>query len=103
MINGNLGLKRILKDILYEMVPRELLDRPKRGFVPPTKDWFRNEIKTDLVDTVSYEKIVRLIPELDVAKFIQLRDSFLAGNSINSRMLFTVYTYIKWFEKYGNQ
>lgn len=103
MINGDLGLKRILKDILYEMVPRELLDRPKRGFVPPTKDWFRNEIKTDLVDTVSYEKIVRLIPELDVAKFIQLRDSFLAGNSINSRMLFTVYTYIKWFEKYGNQ
>ena len=103
MINKELGLKRILKDILYEMVPRDLLDRPKRGFVPPTKDWFRGEIKEDLLDTVSYEKIGKLIPELDAAKFIQLRDSFLAGNSINSRMLFTVYTYIKWFEKYGNQ
>ena len=103
MNNKELGLKRILKDILYEMVPRDLLDRPKRGFVPPTKDWFRGEIKEDLLDTVSYEKIGKLIPELDAAKFIQLRDSFLAGNSINSRMLFTVYTYIKWFEKYGNQ
>ena len=103
MINKELGLKRILKDILYEMVPRDLLDRPKRGFVPPTKDWFRGEIKEDLLDTVSYEKIGKLIPELDAAKFIQLRDSFLAGNSINSRILFTVYTYIKWFEKYGNQ
>lgn len=103
MNNKELGLKRILKDILYEMVPRDLLDRPKRGFVPPTKDWFRGEIKEDLLDTVSYEKIGKLIPELDAAKFIQLRDSFLAGNSINSRILFTVYTYIKWFEKYGNQ
>lgn len=103
MINKELGLKRILKDILYEMVPRDLLDRPKRGFVPPTKDWFRGEIKEDLLDTVSYEKIGKLIPELDAAKFIQLRDSFLAGNCINSRILFTVYTYIKWFEKYGNQ
>ena len=103
MNNKELGLKRILKDILYEMVPRDLLDRPKRGFVPPTKDWFRGEIKEGLLDTVSYEKIGKLIPELDAAKFIQLRDSFLAGNSINSRILFTVYTYIKWFEKYGNQ
>lgn len=103
MINGELGLKRILKDILYEMVPRELLDRPKRGFVPPTKDWFRGELKEDLQDTVSYEKIEILFPELDAAKFIQLRDSFLVGNSINSRMLFTAYTYIKWFEKYGNK
>lgn len=103
MINTELGLKRILKDILYEMVPRELLDRPKRGFVPPTKDWFRGELKEDLQDTVSYEKIEILFPELDAAKFIQLRDSFLVGNSINSRMLFTAYTYIKWFEKYGNK
>lgn len=103
MNNKELGLKRILKDILYEMVPRDLLDRPKRGFVPPTKDWFRGEIKEGLLDTVSYEKIGKLIPELDAAKLIQLRDSFLAGNSINSRILFTVYTYIKWFEKYGNQ
>ena len=103
MNNKELGLKRILKDILYEMVPRDLLDRPKRGFVPPTKDWFRGEIKEGLLDTVSYEKIGKLIPELNAAKFIQLRDSFLAGNSINSRILFTVYTYIKWFEKYGNQ
>lgn len=103
MNNKELGLKRILKDILYEMVPRDLLDRPKRGFVPPTKDWFRGEIKEGLLDTVSYEKIGKLIPELDAAKFIQLRDSFLAGNSINSRILFTVYTYIKWFKRYGNQ
>lgn len=100
MIDGNLGLKRILKDILYEMVPRQLLDRPKRGFVPPTKDWFRGEVKEDLLSTVSYENVRDLLPELDAEKFIQMRDQFVKGEELNSRMFFTGYTYIKWYEKY---
>lgn len=100
MIDGNLGLKRILKDILYEMVPRQLLDRPKRGFVPPTKDWFRGEVKEDLLATVSHDNVEKMLSELDADKFIQLRDRFLSGEEINSRMFFTAYTYIKWFNKY---
>jgi len=100
MIDGNLGLKRILKDILYEMVPRQLLDRPKRGFVPPTKDWFRGEVKDDLLLTVSHSNVEKLLPELDAHQFIQMRDRFVSGEEINSRIFFTAYTYIKWFEKY---
>lgn len=100
MINGELGLKRILKDILYEMVPRELLDRPKRGFVPPTKDWFRGEMKQDLFDTVSQDNLTNLLPELNADKFIALRDAFVNGREFSSRMFFTAYTYIKWFNKY---
>lgn len=100
MINGDLGLKRILKDILYEMVPRDLLDRPKRGFVPPTKDWFRGELKEELLDIVSHDNIKQLIPELDADKFIPLRNDFVKGNEINSRMLFTIYTYIMWYKTY---
>ena len=100
MINGDLGLKRILKDILYEMVPRELLDRPKRGFVPPTKDWFRGEMKQDLFDTVSHDNLTNLLPELDADKFIALRDAFVNGKEFSSRMFFTAYTYIKWFNKF---
>lgn len=100
MINGELGLKRILKDILYEMVPRELLDRPKRGFVPPTKDWFRGEMKQDLFDTVSQDNLTNLLPELDADKFIALRDAFVNGREFSSRMFFTACTYIKWFNKY---
>ena len=100
MINGDLGLKRILKDILYEMVPRDLLDRPKRGFVPPTKDWFRGELKEELLDIVSHDNIKQLIPELDADKFIPLRNDFVKGKEINSRMLFTIYTYIMWYKTY---
>lgn len=82
------------------MVPRELLDRPKRGFVPPTKDWFRGELKEELLDIVSHDNIKQLIPELDVDKFITMRNDFATGKDINSRMFFTLYTYVVWYKTY---
>jgi len=46
------GPKSILKDVLYKHVPRELIERPKRGFSVPLKHWFRNELKDALIDKV---------------------------------------------------
>jgi len=36
--------KRILRDLLYELVPQNLVDRPKMGFGIPQADWLRNEL-----------------------------------------------------------
>lgn len=93
---GKWGLKTILKDILYEMVPKELLDRPKRGFVPPTADWFRGEIREEVIEILSVKTIAEYIPEINISRFLRLRDSFLDGKSNNSRMFFATYTYILW-------
>ncbi len=49
------GPKSILKEILYNQIPKELIERPKRGFSVPLKDWFRKELK-DIV----YDKIQNL-------------------------------------------
>ena len=35
--------KRILKDILYRYVPKEMMDRPKKGFSVPLSSWLRGE------------------------------------------------------------
>ena len=37
--------KRILKDILYDYVPKSIVDRPKQGFSIPLTYWLRNELK----------------------------------------------------------
>lgn len=49
------GSKSILKDVLYQYVPKELIDRPKMGFAVPLKHWFRDELKD-----VLYAKIETL-------------------------------------------
>jgi len=39
------GSKSILKDVLYQYVPKELIERPKMGFAVPLKHWFREGLK----------------------------------------------------------
>jgi asparagine synthase (glutamine-hydrolysing) len=34
--------KLVLKDVLYRYVPKEMMDRPKKGFAIPITDWLRN-------------------------------------------------------------
>lgn len=46
----NGGGKYILKDILYDYIPRELLDRPKKGFSVPLERWLRGPLKESLLD-----------------------------------------------------
>lgn len=37
--------KRIYKDILYKYVPREMMERPKTGFMMPVEGWLRKELR----------------------------------------------------------
>lgn len=42
--------KHILKDIAYEYVPRDLLERPKTGFGVPRKNWLQGPLSEMLLD-----------------------------------------------------
>lgn len=41
--------KRILKDIAYDYIPREMLDRPKTGFSVPLDQWLRGPLRERLL------------------------------------------------------
>jgi len=43
------SLKRILKEITYNYIPKKLMERPKQGFGVPIERWLRNELKEELL------------------------------------------------------
>ncbi|MEH6632265.1 MAG: asparagine synthase (glutamine-hydrolyzing) [Halopseudomonas aestusnigri] len=52
------GLKCLLRETLYKYVPQNLVDRPKKGFDVPLRDWLRRDLKSwgdDLVNTSDAE------------------------------------------------
>jgi len=57
--------KRILKDILYNYVPKEVFDRPKAGFTMPFKEWFRDDLKDYVLDELSPDGL-KQIPSIKI-------------------------------------
>ncbi|CAM4228934.1 asparagine synthase (glutamine-hydrolyzing) [Zobellia roscoffensis] len=75
-IKGN--QKRILKDILYKHIPKEIFDRPKAGFSMPLGVWFRKDLK-DYVLTELSEKNLKEIPGINTDVVLQMINDHMTG------------------------
>lgn len=53
---GDIG-KWPLKQVLYQYLPREMMERPKMGFGVPIHDWLRSELKEWTQDLLSFERL----------------------------------------------
>lgn len=68
--------KYLLKQVLYDYVPKEIFDRPKRGFSVPLKDWLKGDLRymieenlnkssVESAGLVRYELVKQLIDRFD--------------------------------------
>jgi asparagine synthase (glutamine-hydrolysing) len=51
--------KLVLKDVLYRYVPREMMDRPKKGFSIPITEWLRNSNLKDWAEALLDKELIR--------------------------------------------
>ncbi len=51
--------KKILKELLYEYVPKSLLDRPKHGFEVPLTTWLSNDLHEWATDLIQNSYLIR--------------------------------------------
>lgn len=49
--------KRILKDIVYDYLPREMMDRPKSGFSLPIYSWLRDDLSYLIDEYLNEEEL----------------------------------------------
>jgi asparagine synthase (glutamine-hydrolysing) len=91
--------KWILKQIAHKYLPKEMMNRPKMGFSPPVKEWFRDELKEYFLLYLSYERLSRE-GYFNPIEVIQMRDEYLNGKNVSVKKLWFILMFQMWHEKW---
>ena len=80
----NLITKRILRNILYKYVPKEMMDRPKKGFSVPVSIWLREgRMREWAEDTLSTSRPL-LSQYLDIKLVDSIWNNYINGGDWNA-------------------
>jgi asparagine synthase (glutamine-hydrolysing) len=99
---GPLGSKHLLRKILYKHVPRELVERPKRGFSVPLRVWFGGDLRALLDRYLAPSRLRRqgLIDPEPVAHLLRRLD---AGDPLSIDRVWAVLAFQMWHERWMEQ
>ncbi len=95
--------KHILKDIAYDYIPKELLDRPKTGFGVPMDQWLRGPLREQLLDysSTSFLKKQGVFDPDYVSRFINNYvvngDAGPATGANFSKIAWSFYIFQQWY------
>lgn len=90
-------LKRILKDVLYRYVPKDMMDRPKKGFSVPLTKWLTTGDTGVWADDLMNDRTMEADGYLDPEAIPKLWKRFKAGKE-PSRFVWSVLMLKAWYK-----
>jgi asparagine synthase (glutamine-hydrolysing) len=91
--------KYILKEILHDYIPKDMMDRPKMGFAIPIAEWLQNDLK-HLVDQYINEDLIKSQKLFDWAIVGDIKHQFLSGKKEYDVKMWYFLTFQMWYEKW---
>ena len=92
--------KRIIRDIVHEYVPKEMMDRPKMGFAIPIAKWLNNDLK-DLVEEYICESKIKEQGFFNWNYIARIKNDFFNGKKEYDTKIWYVLMFQMWMEKWG--
>lgn len=87
--------KHILKEVLYDYVPKKLFDRPKQGFSIPVNEWLRSDLRF-LIDDYLNEAVIEEQGIFNYSEVRKIKDQFLKGNNLFFNKIWSLTLIQKW-------
>jgi asparagine synthase (glutamine-hydrolysing) len=97
-LKGSTG-KYILKKAAQKYIPGEIINRQKKGFAVPLGPWFRNELKSLLVDILHSEKFQKR-GYFNIAKTEQILQEHLSGKKDHHLLLYGLLLVEMWHRRF---
>jgi len=90
--------KRLLVEAVKDILPEEVLQRPKRGFQVPLAVWFRGPLRAAFAERcLDNTKLDAYVSRAEVIKLVQENDN----GSDHGNRLWMLYSLATWLKKYG--
>ena len=78
-INGNIK-KKIVQDAFREILPKELYNRPKKGFEVPLLQWFKTDLKDKILNDWLSDEYIKAQGIFNLETIQQLKLQMLSNN-----------------------
>lgn len=98
--------KHILKEIAYDYLPKELLDRPKVGFGVPLDKWLRGPLKEQLLSYTDPALLKRQnlfdisYLQKTIERYLETGDKGPATGENYSGLIWSFFVFQQWYETY---
>jgi len=89
--------KYLLKEILYDYIPKKIMDRPKWGFSIPLQNWLQRDLKY-LIDNYLSKTVIENYNIVHFSKVQLLVDKFNQGSIYLYNRLWILILLHKWLE-----
>ncbi len=89
--------KKLMREIIKDILPEEIVNRGKQGFTPPLADWI---LKDKYLKKITMKLEVLKELDLDLYKFFKSRVFKNKEQSLYRNYLIRLFLLIKWWEKW---
>lgn len=90
--------KYLLKEILFQYVPKKFFDRPKQGFAIPLAKWLKTDLYF-LIDEVLSKEVITRFNIVNYSYVEQLKKEFLGGKDYYYNRIWLLIILHKWLKK----
>ncbi len=91
--------KYLLKKAVKKILPREVIDHRKQGFVGPMAQWLKNDLRSYVAETLS-EVNLRKHGILNHVTIKNILDEHFSGKEIHDKLIWSLLVFQKWYDVY---
>ena len=98
----NKGNKKfIIKEIVHQYIPQQMMDRPKMGFGIPIAGWLEHELKP-FVDRYFDEAFIMRQDIFNNEEVQRIKKSFYGGKKERAEKIWFLLMFQMWYDKWMN-
>ena len=92
--------KWLLKQLTHRYIPKEMMDRPKKGFAIPVVKWLRDPLKPLLLEYLDADRLKKQSIFNNVHGIIKIRDEFIRTGHVDFNQVWFLLMFQMWHERW---